>query len=55
MDNAIKAARVALVPGLLALVGVRASEVLGIKSQSWKLLAAAAGAIGGVMLASKLN
>lgn len=55
MDNAIKAAKVALVPGLFALVGVRVSEVIGIQSNAWKMLAAATGAIGGVMLAAKLS
>ena len=55
MDNAIKAAQAALVPGILALVGVRVSEVLGITSNSWKMLAAVAGAVGGVALASKLT
>lgn len=50
-----KAIKAALVPGLLALAGVRVSEMLGFKSKSSQFLAAAAGAIGGVMLASKVG
>lgn len=55
MDKIIAEGSKALVPALLALVGVRVSEVLGIQSNAWKMLAAAGGALGGVMLANRLT
>jgi hypothetical protein len=43
-----------IVPGLLALVGVRLASMVAPASQAGQLIAGAAGAIGGVFLATKL-
>lgn len=46
--------KASIVPGLLAMVGVKASELLGVTSTTGKLIAAATLAVGGVYLAKQL-
>jgi hypothetical protein len=46
--------KASIVPGLLAMVGVKGAELLGVTSTAGKLFAAAALAIGGVYLSKQL-
>lgn len=47
----MKDIQAALVPGLLALVGVRLASMIAPASAGWQLIAGAGGAIAGVMIA----
>jgi hypothetical protein len=51
MDKKLLAA---LAPGLLAFVGVELASLFGFSSTAARVIAGAAGAVGGVMLANEL-